>query len=495
MGAREDYFARVRPILGTGLSERTVAVENLSLCSRVVELLIGCLLERVIVRDHRAPVTWPLPVVCAGPAAGQRPSNALELFAGHLSWKNSFGQVSWLEDGAADLTIDARPIPAGQPPRVVWSAAERRVTMHLAEGDLWSYLDLGFAVARRARDLLLGREPWTDTIAYHGHRDWPFARLERAAAPPLPAPAVDGARRVLVIGCGSVGSEVVRWLAREQIRWTLVDSSQVSIFNPHRQWFGTGEVGQPKVEALARRLAPATVRALRAEIHGDDLGLLERLIEADRPDVALLATGTGDHGPLADLLWRRGVPHVAACAYPQARFFEVMPVIPSQSTPCLSCFRGNLYRGLESSAPMSDELAHFLYRELSPAERDRAYVDLVAEPATPIETGRVAEVAARCLVEVLARPGQRSAWFDRMLRQGTTCLLGGNAVEVHDGGETAYGITFPGQVIRLGLDDVVGAGEQLVCSGCGRQLDVKHRLELPAANDDIVDLALMQKCA
>ena len=63
----------------------------------------------------------------------------------------------------------------------------------------------------------------------------------------------------------------------------------------------------------------------------------------------MLATGTADHGPLAELLWRKGVPYVAACAYPQARFFEVMPVIPAEATPCLSCFRGHLYRGIESS--------------------------------------------------------------------------------------------------------------------------------------------------
>jgi len=495
MTAREDYFARVRPILGAGLSEKTVAVKALHLTGRVIELLAGCLLERVVVRDRQAPVAWPLPAICVGPATGSAPATAFELFDRHLYWKNSFSRMQWLADGAADLTIDAHLIPAGETPRVVWRSDLRQVTLYLVEGDLWSLLEISYAVARSARDVLLGRAPWPDGVTYHGHRAWPFAQLERASASLQPAPAVAATRHVMVIGCGSVGSEVIRWLAREPIRWTLVDSSRVSIFNPHRQWFGTDEVGQAKVDALARRLAPSSVRPVRAELHGDNLERLAQLIDADRPDVVLLATGTADHGPLAELLWRKGVPHVAACAYPQARFFEVMPVIPAEATPCLSCFRGNLYRGVESSAPMSDELAHFLYRELSPVERDRAYVDLVAEPATPIETGRIAEVAGRCLVELLAAPAQRSDWFNRLLQGGTTCLLGGSVVEQRGAGETAYGITFAGQVVRLGVDDVVGAGDSLTCRVCGRTLEVKHRVELPAANEDDVDLALLQKVA
>lgn len=473
MTAREDYFARVRPILGSGLSEKTVAVGSLQLTGRVVELLAGCLLERVIVRER----------------------SGLEAFDRFMYWKNSFRRMQWLDDGAPDLTIDARLIPAGDNPRVVWRGALRQVTLYLVKDDPWSQLEISYAVARRARDVLLGREPWPDDVTYHGHRDWPFAQLERPGPAPQPAPPVEAGKHVMVIGCGSVGSEVIRWLSREPLRWTLVDSSRVSIFNPHRQWFGTDEVGQAKVDALARRLVPAQVRPVRAEIHADNLDRLAQLIDSDRPDAVLLATGTADHGPVAELLWRKGVPHVAACAYPQARFFEVMPVIPAEATPCLSCFRGNLYRGIESSAPMSDELAHFLYRELTPAERDRAYIDLVAEPATPIETGRIAEVAGRCLVELLAPAARRSQWFKRLLAEATSCLLGGSVVEPRGPGETAYGITFAGQVVRLGVDDVVGSGAALTCPVCGRTLEVKHRVELPAADEDAVDLALLQKVA
>jgi hypothetical protein len=139
---------------------------------------------------------------------------------------------------------------------------------------------------------------------------------------------------------------------------------------------------------------------------------------------------------------------------------------------------------------MTDEVASFLYREPSAAERDRLYVNLVAEPATPMETSRIADVAARLLTELVSPRHARSGWFARMLREGTTCLLGANVVETRDG-EPVYGMTFAGQVVRLGLGDLVGAEAQRVCGVCGRELEVTHRVELPRAADADVDAALL----
>jgi hypothetical protein len=218
---------------------------------------------------------------------------------------------------------------------------------------------------------------------------------------------------------------------------------------------------------------------------------LAELLEEDRPDLALLTTGTHDHAPLAELLWEKGVACLSACAYPQARFFEVNVALPAEGTPCLCCFRGRLYRGLESAPPIDDELASFLYRDISAAERERAYVDLVAEPATRIETSRIADVLAQCSLEALADGPRRSAWFRRMLDEGTTCLLGSNTLEQRANGETAYGMSYAGQVVRLGLEDVAGVEEEQCCGVCGRRLRVGVHVELPAAADGEIDRALL----
>ncbi len=57
--------------------------------------------------------------------------------------------------------------------------------------------------------------------------------------------------------------------------------------------------------------------------------------------------------------------------------------------------------------------------------------------------------------------------------------------------ETSYGLTYPGQVVRLGLGDVAGACALRVCEVCGRELEVSHRLELPQAPDASIDHALL----
>ena len=488
MSSRDDYFARVIPLIEEGLRHHTVSASNLHLTGPVLELLVSCMLERVVVRGE---------------------TTGLGKLQRHLQWKNGFLPVQWFGGGrdeglargqkkfskvkpSPSLHLDAREVEVGEAPYVRWDEGRREVTMGLVPGDRWSRVVIGGAVARGVRDLLLDRQAWPPAVEYWGNHHWPYARTSSAVSPPQPCRWPAREAHLMVVGCGSVGSEAVRLLAGDGVRWTLVDGGTVSVFNPYRQWFGTGEIGQPKVDALARRLRPAAVRAVRSSPGRDDLAKLDALLRQDRPDLVILATGTGDHGWLAEALWQRGVPHLAACAYPQARFFEVSVVLPGEGTPCLHCFRGHIYRGAESSAPMSDELGAFLYQELDDEQRRRAYVDLVAEPATALETGRVAEVTARCAAEALNAPQARGDWFRRLLSTSTTCLLGGNVVDLLDGDQPAYGLTYPGQVVRLGLDDVVGTGASRTCSVCGRRLEVVHRLELPEADGADIDRALME---
>jgi len=290
-----------------------------------------------------------------------------------------------------------------------------------------------------------------------------------------------------VIGLGSLGSELLRLFAGRAGRYTLVDPGVVSAYNPVRQWYGTAEIGRPKVACLAERLAPAPVRAVQLALGDDSRAALISLLEADRPDLVVLASGTADHGPLAEVLWSRGVPHLAACAYPRARFFEIAVVLPEQDTPCLDCFRGHLDSGPEPEAPLTDELAHFLYERIDPADRDRAWRELVAEPATQIETIRPAEVAGLCAAEMLDPQDQRRPWFRRLVAQGTTCLLGASLPERRDGA-WAYGLSYPGQVVRLGL---IGAEDRYRCPTCGRELSIDTRIDLPAAAGAEVDRGLL----
>jgi hypothetical protein len=475
--SREAYFARVVPLIGEGLRQAVVAVSNIALTARVVELLASCRLQRVVARGALEPIGWPLPELFNA-TSGCGPDAALEVLRRHLAWKNGFAPVDCRRDGGhVDLELAGELCPPEVAPHIVRDEARNRVTLHVPAGDLWAYLNVSYAVARRARELLLGRAAWPSGVTYLGSQLWPFTETFQPLPAPEPSVAIPPGRHVLVIGAGSVGSELVRQFRGEVAAWTLVDDATVSVYNPQRQWFGTEEIGEPKVKALARRLMPALVRAVPLRLSSANLPLLETLLEEARPDAAVLATGTADDACVAALLNRRGIPHVVAYAYPGARFFEVTAV--AEGSPCLHCYRGNLYRGLESQTPMPDEVARFLYREPSESERERAFVNLVAEPATAIETGRIADVAALCLREMLVPPGRQRTWFRRILDAGTNCLLGGNVVEQRGEGETAYGLTYAGQVVRLGLEDIAGAEDHLLCPDCGRSLRVVHSTRLP----------------
>ena len=433
MSVADDYFARVRPLLGDGLSRCVVEVDDAELAALVLELLASCMLEHVVVTRRE---TLP----------------ALERAS---AWKRPFAPLR-TSQARADARIVARRGPAS----IAWSRGT--VTMTLDPDDVLAYVDVSYHVARTLRDVLLGR------------MTWPTASPRQPFDPRGMTIDLCG-RHVMVVGCGSLGSEAVRMLAGA--RFTLIDDANVTVYNLARQWFGAADVGRPKVEALQDRVDIA--RTWRTRLEAPDLPALEALVRDDPPDVVVLATGTHHHAMLAELSWRLGIPHVAACCYPRARYFEVSVVSPRDHTPCLHCFRGHLYRG--PAEPLPDELAAFLYEAVPDAERAQRYTDLVAEPASQIETLRAAHVLVRCAVELMSQT--RSAWFARVLAESTTCLLGGNAAG-------AYGITEPGQVIRLGLDDIAGATDHVRCDVCARTMRVALRDELPPL-DDAADAAFL----
>lgn len=414
-----DYFARVRPLLGDGLSRRVLAFEgDPEVGALVVELLASCMLEHVV---------------------------GGEAFAGQFAWKRPSVPLR-----TAFAPADLRLVARRGPPMLARTGAT--VTLTADPTDRLAFVDASYHAARMLRD--------------------------GAAAPrgqPFDPRGLGGELgHVLVVGCGSLGSEAVRMLTAR--RFTLVDDATVTSWNLARQWFGAEDVGRSKVDALADRVI---ARTWRTKIEAPELPALEALLRDDPPDVAILATGTHHHAMLGELLWRLGIPHVAACCYPRARYFEVSVVSPRERTPCLACFRGHLDRG--PAEPLPDEVAAFLYEPVPDAERARRHTDLVAEPASQIETLRAAHVLA-CAASQLASP-RRSPWFARVLAESTTCLLGGNAAG-------AYGITAPGQILRLGLEDVTGATDRIRCDVCHRVMAVVLRDELPAI-DDSADAALM----
>jgi molybdopterin/thiamine biosynthesis adenylyltransferase len=110
--------------------------------------------------------------------------------------------------------------------------------------------------------------------------------------------------RILVIGCGGTGSQVVQCLVGAGVRsYVLVDPDQVHAPNLNRQWAYTPrQEGTPKVQALRdyirERIPDAEVQAIQSAI--DSTQSVFRLIYQFRPSIVLCGA---DAPPLLCHLW------------------------------------------------------------------------------------------------------------------------------------------------------------------------------------------------
>jgi hypothetical protein len=94
----------------------------------------------------------------------------------------------------------------------------------------------------------------------------------------------------------------------------------------------------------------------------------------------------------------------------------------------------------------------------------------MAEPATRVETGRAADLAAHIAYGLLNL--DTNPWLARALAEEQTFFLGGNATELQPNGNWAYTIKIPGEVKLFGLQDITGRGDYIECWDCGRKLPI-----------------------
>jgi molybdopterin/thiamine biosynthesis adenylyltransferase/proteasome lid subunit RPN8/RPN11 len=161
-----------------------------------------------------------------------------------------------------------------------------------------------------------------------------FARSAGLLTPAL------GRRRVLVAGCGSVGSYMAEQLVRSGVGAVeLVDPEAVEAANLSRAGYDAADVGSPKAVALSERLRRVSP-ALRVGVHvraieAFDLPSLDALVRA----VDLVVAATDDPAAqrvLNRFAYARGRPALFTGLYAGAKGGEVIVVVPEQ-TPCYVC--------------------------------------------------------------------------------------------------------------------------------------------------------------
>ncbi len=205
-------------------------------------------------------------------------------------------------------------------------------------------------------------------------------------------PQVDQ-RRVLIAGCGSVGSFLASELARSGVRrFTLIDPDLVEWPNLTRTVFGHRDVGMPKVDALSEHLRGIfgdieidTQQATLQDLGGSLGGMIEAadLVVAAMDDPA----ATGRLNRHAYLLGR---PAVFVGLYKGAKGGEVVMVQPEQS-PCFHCSTGGVR-----------EVTEDLGGEQVNRGRDYGTNRLVAEVALGCDIHLVCTAAVKVALSILS---------------------------------------------------------------------------------------------
>lgn len=221
-------------------------------------------------------------------------------------------------------------------------------------------------------------------------------------------------RRVLVAGCGSVGSYAAEQLVRSGVgAVTLVDPEEVEAANLSRTAYEAEDVGRPKVDALARRLlrvAPG-LEVAREAARLDALGpaRLDALVRA--VDLVLAATDDPAAQRALNLFaYARGRPAVFVGLYAGAQGGEVLVSVPER-TACYLCATRARHAVEEAAGQVAPDA-------------DYGTARLPGEVALGADVQHVASAAVKLALSLLAPPGDGalSRFAEEVVAAGTTYL-------------------------------------------------------------------------
>lgn len=504
----QEYYSRIRAIVGESLREKRVMLLAPGYCARVAELLAACGVTRWIIPANNDLVSEdePLARYYDKKHVGMPARNALQVWLRlhHpedecWEWSNEgkpdliAGEIRQARDlarlakryGVHALALGlprdtaCRGIIGCLPPGQNLPDYSDLPWHQPADVQLCDWLDLSEMAAMLAKAILLEGTPYAradltrllypqGTLVALGSASWPWqlAYLPLSERGPLGQQGAArrlpkiGQERVLIVGCGSLGSQIARGLLAAGVNeLILIDGETVDMANPIRQFYHPSQAGMAKVAALSenlRRLAPSVkLHSLNMLLEDTPAGRRswKRLLDRYQPALVILATGTSIEYVLAKTARRQDRKHLAVRCYARARYWEAV-IVDGRRGPCLDCLRGHLYSG---PAP-----------RLTP-EEESAYVrgglhELSGEPATLVESGHAATGMLRLALAFLA--GEPPSWFRRALMEQSTCFLGGTHAEQLSSGVWAYHIRYPGQVLRLGTNQIAGISYR--CPTCGR---------------------------
>lgn len=257
---------------------------------------------------------------------------------------------------------------------------------------------------------------WLIVKAYQNGKFEPVRTFPyRAGDRHVRIPGLEGLddKRILLIGCGSVGSKIAGNLAASGVsRFRLVDFDFYEPNNAVRHENGVEFFGWPKEQALLQRLisvnpeVAANSKCMTFQVGNINLPPLEGMFFEFLRDSDIIIDATGIHSVthyLNEMSYELNCPLLTASVTNGAWGGEVVTIIPGR-TPCYLCWLDQYYENGPPSAPTPPH-------DLFPPGCDQP-----AFTGTTYDIGFLSNLAASMCVEILLNQLQTEQTFKNYIR-------------------------------------------------------------------------------
>lgn len=259
-------------------------------------------------------------------------------------------------------------------------------------------------------------------------------------------------KRVVVLGCGSVGSLVAMELARAGVeRFVLADSDTLEYHNVCRHQCGIEDVGDLKVNALKRKLKNINPKVEVITFGGIVQNLPKDILDEFCVPYETIFVGCADNRT-ADVYTNRismyyKASFISIGFWERAYAGEIFYHIPNRNMPCYECALGD-----GGSVSGRVEANHHIYSNQENVE------GIKFEPGISVDINFITSVGIKLIIDILN--STNDTYIPRLLNDLKQYTLICNTSDPRIGGEMVEIFSYPLQVTT---SLVVGFGSE--CKG------------------------------
>lgn len=259
-------------------------------------------------------------------------------------------------------------------------------------------------------------------------------------------------KRVVILGCGSVGSLVSLELARSGVaNFLLVDPDIVEYHNICRHQCGLTDVGDLKVNALEKRLKNINPSVNIVKHGGIFQDIPKQLLDDFVIAGETVFVGCADNRN-ADVYSNRisilyGAAFISIGFWERAYAGEIFYHIPGMNMPCYQCALGDGGSGMSARA----EANHHVYSN----EEDLEKVNF--EPGISVDINFITCIGIKLIIDILNM--KRESYIPRLLNNLKQYTLICNTSDPRIGGSMVEIFSYPLQVttsLRVGFNAKCG---------------------------------------